>query len=99
MDFTFAPAPFKFHKFEGWPDPGWTGGETSIWGNLLAASDGTVYVSLSNHGMEDGNNALFRYDPKTDSSRKVFDAVEQFGPPKRPAEWSQTPRCQSASAR
>jgi sugar lactone lactonase YvrE len=92
MEFTFGPAPMECRSYVGWPeelpvveDP-LDGTDSSIWGTIIVATDGKVYIPLSNHGMRRANVALYCYTPATDQMRKVFDFIEHFGPPEGPNE-------------
>ena len=45
----------------------------SIWSGLGVASNGRVYIAVSNHQQPGGNAALYRYDPATDQMATLGD--------------------------
>ncbi len=45
----------------------------SVWSGLGVASNGRVYVAVSNHQQPEGNVGLYRYDPATDQMATLGD--------------------------
>ena len=41
----------------------------SMWGNILQAEDGYIYIAAGNHATFGGEVWLFRFDPATDEMR------------------------------